>query len=135
MTLPFTADGATLVASYEHVRRVIEFDSQPFNGWLEVTGGGVQREGQNYVFGAGDEPRGVTDGKATPQDLTAKLEVYTWQALKAALRAKAIAGGDTSATAHQKVEWTIVDQYRAQNAAKPSLTVTYTVKIAAEKPD
>lgn len=135
MADPFTIDGATLQASYEHVRRVIEFNGIPFNGWSEVTGGGIQRDGQNHVFGAGDEPRGVTDGKATPQDITAKLEIYTWQALKAELQAFALALGDASATNYHKVEWQIVDQYRGATPLQPSLTITYTVKIQAEKPN
>lgn len=134
MADPFTADGNVLLASYEHVRRAIEFNHTPFAGWSEFTGGGIQREGQNYVFGAGDEPRGITDGHAVPQDLTGKVEILTWQLLKQSLQAFAIAQGDASGTNYQKVEWQIVDQYRAQDPTKPTLTITYTVKIGAEKP-
>src|SRR5690242_18921606 len=110
MGAPFTLDGNTLQGSYEHVRRSIEFNGKPYAGWSEITGGGVQREGQNYVFGAGDEPRGVIDGRAVPQDITAKLEVYTWQSLKIDLIVEAIAKRDSYRTNYQKVEWQIVDQ-------------------------
>lgn len=135
MADPFTADGATLQGSYEHVRRAIEFNGQPFAGWLELTGGGVQREGQNYVFGAGDQPRGVTDGRAVPQDITCKLEVYTWQSLKSALADQARSAGDTSETNYQKIAWQIVDQYRGADPTQPTLTRTYTVKVKGEAPD
>jgi hypothetical protein len=135
MSEPFTLDGGSLVGSYEHVRRVLELDGLPFNGWNEATGGGIAREGQNHVFGAGDTPRGVTDGKAVPQDLELKLEMYTWETFKSFLKLKALSLGDNSDTNHQKVEWQIVDQYRGANPLQPSKTVTTTVKIAAEKPE
>lgn len=135
MADPFTADGATLQGSYEHVRRAVEFNGQPLAGWLEITGGGIQREGQNYVFGAGDTPRGVTDGRAVPQDITCKLEWFTWQTLKNLLIVQAITNGDTSSTNYMKVEWNIVDQFRGATATQPTLTRTYTVKIKGEAPD
>lgn len=135
MAEPFTLDGNTILASYEHVRRSVEFKGLPFAGWLEITGGGVGREGQSDIFGAGDEPRGATDGRAVPKDLTAKLELYTWQSLKQALTIEALALGDNSGTNYQKVEWQIVDQYRGANPTQPTLTRTYTVKIKEENPD
>lgn len=135
MAEPFTLDGNTLQASYEHVQRSVEFEALPFAGWVEITGGGVQREGQTDVFGAGDEPRGKTNGRAVPQDLTAKLEWFTWQSLKQALIVKALALGDNSGTNYQKVEWQIVDQFRGANPTQPTLTRTYTVKVKGESPD
>lgn len=135
MTEPFTLDGNALIGSYEHVRRSIEFAGLPFAGWLELTGGGFQREGQNYVYGAGDEPRGVTDGRVTPQDITCKMEIGTFELLKAALTAAAIANGDTSATNYTKVPWQVVDQYRGADLTQKTLTITSTVKMNAVKPD
>lgn len=135
MSSPFTLDGAALVGSYEHVRRTIECDGLVFNGWSDVTGGGVKREGQNHVFGAGDSPRGVTDGKAVPQDISMKLEMYTWDILRAHLTLKALALGDTSETAYQKVPWQIVDQYRGASVLQPSFTLTTEVKINGDTPE
>lgn len=135
MADPFTIDGATLVASYEHVSRSLELDGIPFAGWSEMTGGGTSREGRVLVYGAGDEPRGLTNGKVKPGDLTLKLEVATHRALKAALRAKALAFGDASATAHQKIDFQLVDQFRGANFTQASLTLTYTVRIGAETPN
>lgn len=135
MAEPFTLDGNTLQASYEHVRRSVEFQGFPYAGWSEITGGGIHREGQAHVFGAGDAPRGVTDGRAVPQDLTARFEVYLWQSLKGALIAQALLFGDNSETNYQKVEWQIVDQWRGANPLQPTLTRTYTVKVKNEDPD
>lgn len=135
MQQPITVDGSTLIASYEHVSRVIEVAGIPIAGWNDMTGGGIQRDGQAYVHGAGDEPRGLTDGKVTPQDLTLKVEIYTWEAVvKPALRAQALLRGDISTTAHQKVPFQIVDQFRGAALGIPSKTTTYTVKIGADKP-
>lgn len=132
MSDPYTADGNTLQASYEHESRVLELDSVPYSGWNELTGGGVAREGQTHVFGAGGHPRGLTNGRAVPQDLTLKLEGYTWQNLKNALILKALAAGDNSDTNYQKVEWQIVDQWRGASPTQPTITTTTTVKVKSE---
>lgn len=135
MQQPITVDGATLVRSYEHVSRVIEVAGIPIAGWNEMTGGGIAREGQTDIFGAGDEPRGTTNGRAVPQDITLKLEWATWEQLKTALLLQAIATGDTSATNYQKVSWEIVDQFRGATLFIPSITRTHSVKIKAEAPE
>ncbi len=134
MDQPITSDGRTLEASYEHNSRVINFAGKDYAGWNEMTGGGIQREGQTDVFGAGDVPRGTTDGKAVPQDLNLKLEVATWERIKADLVAMAVANGDTSATNYQKVVFQVVDQFRGATPTIPSKTITYSVKIKADKP-
>lgn len=135
MQQPITTDGATLVRSYEHVSRVIEVSNLTIAGWTEMTGGGVTREGVNHIFGAGDEPRGATNGKAVPQDITLKLEWATWDLLKTNLTLLAIATGDTSDTNYQKVVWEIVDQFRGATFAIPSIERTYSVKIMTEAPE
>ena len=134
MAQPFTADGKTIVASYEHVSRTIEINNVPYAGWNEMSGGGTSREGMDYIRGAGAEPRGLTEGKVTPQDITLKLEVATWEAIKAQLKVVALASGRIDDTAYQVVPFQIVDQWRATNPLAASKTTTYTVFVNAEKP-
>lgn len=135
MSILIAVDGATSTAIYEHVARVANVNGKVYAGWLEITGGGVAREGQNYVTGAGDEPRGLTDGKAVPQDITSKWEIRSWEMIKADLRTLAASRGDSSTTNYQKVPFQLVDQYRSLAPGVPSKTITYTVKIMSDKPD
>lgn len=136
MPLPITADGATLIASFEHVDRVAEIAGVPIRGWSTITGGGTSREGRNAVYGAGPEQRGLTDGKVKLEDITAKIEVYTWHfILKPLLQAQALLRGLTNATGYQQVDFTLVDQWQSRTLGGPSLTITYTVRVSADKPD
>lgn len=135
MPQPITVDGRTLLASYEHASRVLEVAGIPIAGWNKLTGGGTSRENQNYVWGAGDEPRGLTDGRVVPQDYTLAIETLTFEGLlRPALAAQALLTGDTTETAYQKVPFTIVDQWVAKELGQPSLTIRSTVKIGGDKP-
>jgi len=136
MALPITPDGATLIASFEHVDRVAEIAGVPIRGWNTITGGGTSREGRNAVYGAGAEQRGLTDGKVKLEQITAKLEVFTWHAVvKPLLAAQALLRGQIEPTAYQQVDFTLVDQWQSRTLGGPSLTITYTVRVSKDTPD
>lgn len=135
MVAPFTIDGATDQAPYQHVGRTVELDGQPYGGWSEMTGGGVNREGMTYYYGAGSQPRGLSDGRVAPEEISLKLEGYTWQTLKNALIVKALSRGDSSDDGWMVVPWILVDQWSSNDFTRPSITKTWTVKIQKEAPE
>lgn len=128
-------DGSTTEVVYEHAGRSVEVNGIPIGGWIELTGGGTTREGSTIIYGAGPNPRGRTVGKLKPEDITCKMEVATWQLLKTTLQAMALSKGITDSYGYQQVPWNIVDQWTALDTSKPSLTITTTVLVVAEKPD
>jgi hypothetical protein len=133
MDQPITADGKTNLVTFEHVSRVIEIRQIPIAGWIEWTGGGVKREGGVLVYGAGDEPRDRTDGRAVPQDMDATIEPYTWYAVvKPYLILDAQARGDRSATGYMKVPFVVVDQWRNPNPLGQNLTTRHHFKITED---
>ena len=134
MADPFTADGASLVSSHEWVSRAFEVGGIPIAGVSDMTGGGSSREGRVPVYGAGDVQRGLTNGKVKLEDITIKLEVATWDLLRETLKARALLLGDISETAHQKIDFQVVDQWRGADVTQRSKTITYTVRVGAEKP-
>ena len=134
MPISLNADGDTSLSVYEHVNRSHKLDGFALGGWSEITGGGIVREGQTLVFGGGGKIRGLTNGKAVPQQITAKYEGATWEGIIVpALRLKALALGIFGEDAYMKVNTTFVDHWAAQELGRPSITITTVCRISSEK--
>jgi hypothetical protein len=129
-----TIDGSTST-KYEQSDRSIEWDGLPIGNYMELTGGGVQREGRTHAFNGKGEIVFTTNGRAVPQNKTIKPYPDTWEILRTNLESKAAALGITGDDAFMKVEFTLVDQWTSGMIGAPSYTERQSFVINAMKPD
>ena len=78
MSNQITIDGATTTI-YEQNDRCVEIEGLPIANYDELTGGGIDSEGQTIVFNAKGEIVGTTNGRAVPQNATLKCHIQTWE--------------------------------------------------------
>ena len=128
-------DGAVAPDNYSLSGRRLEVAGVPFVGIFNVTGGGVTIEGQTYQRGADGRILSVSDGIATPQDITLEMTAGTWTALRELLDAQALLIGQSGDMAYRFVEFTIVHQWIAAAPSVSAYTETSVVKIAGRVPE
>lgn len=124
-----TFDANVAGNEYSVVGRRIEIDGVPYVGLPDVTGGGVAKEGQNYVRGAGGQILFLSHGIKTPQDLTSVTTLGTFMALKAQLEIAAIARGLTAPASWMDVPVSFVKQTQSGSPLAPPHTETMVVSV------
>ena len=135
MSNQITIDGATTTI-YEQVDRCVEIEGLPIANYDELTGGGIDSEGQTIVYNAKGEIVGTTNGRAVPQNATLKVYIQTWDGIvKPALEAKAVARGISGPMRYRKVAFTLVDQFVSQEIGAPSYTKRQSFKVKKEVPE
>lgn len=135
MSNQITADGGQS-AIYEQTERAVEVAGLPIGNYIELTGGGIAREGRQHVFNGKGEIVGTTNGRAVPQNKTIKMLTESWEGIvKPALVAFAATQGIFGEDGWMKVPFVIVDQWQSQTAELRSYTERQTFKILSVKPD
>lgn len=129
MSLEF--DAATANAEYSVAGRRVEINDKPWAGMPEMTGGGITIEGQTYVRGTDGRILFYSRGIKTPQELTSKMTLGSFNLLQADLRALAVAQGQSGENAWMDVQITIVDQVVSGNPLAKPFTDTMTVSVGA----
>lgn len=127
MGLPF--DAAVSNSEYSVAGRRVEIDGVPYSGLPELTGGGVTKEGQNYVRGADGSILYLSRGIKTPQDFTTVTTLGTFKMLKAQLEIAALARGLIGNEAWMDVPITITNQIQSGNPLAPPHTETMLLSV------
>lgn len=127
MGLPF--DAAVAASEFSVAGRRVEINGVPYGGLPEITGGGVTKEGENYVRGADGSILYKSRGIKTPQDLTSVTTLGTFKLLKAQLELFAVARGLIGNDAWMDVPITIVNQIQSGNPLAAPHTETMVVSV------
>jgi hypothetical protein len=122
-------DAAVATDEYSVVGRRVEVDGVPFIGLGDLTGGGVTKEGQEYVRGSDGSILYQSRGIKTPQDFTTVTTLGSFKLLKAQLQVAAVARGLTGNDAWMDVPVTVVTQVISGNPLAPPHTETMKLTV------
>lgn len=127
MGLPF--DAAVATDEYSVAGRRVEINGVPYAGLPELTGGGMTKEGQNYVRAADGSILYLSRGVKTPQDFTTVTTLGAFKLLRAQLQIAAVARGLTGNDAWMDVPITIVNQVQSGNPLAQPHTETMLLSV------